>query len=137
MQSYDADVIAWANEQAAFIRAGRFDLVDLEHIADEIEDVGNSEQRELQSRMAMLLGYLIKWQFQPERRSKSWKLAIQDQREGIARRLTKSPSLRSTLNDMDWWADAWQDARRMAAQETGIEYAAFPKELPWDVDQVI
>jgi hypothetical protein len=137
MQSYETDVIAWANEQAAFIRSGRFDLLDLEHLADEIEDVGKSEQRELESRMSVLLAHLIKWQYQPDRRSKSWNLTIIDQRDGIARRLKKTPSLKSSLQDLDWWADAWQDARRMAAQETGIEYAAFPKEFPWLFDQVM
>jgi len=51
MNGYDTDVVAWANEQAAFIRAGRFDLVDIEHIADEIEDVGKSEFRALGSQV--------------------------------------------------------------------------------------
>jgi hypothetical protein len=137
MQRYESDVITWANEQAALIRAGQFEMLDLEHIADEIEDVGKSEQRELESRMAVLLAHLIKWQFQPDRRSRSWNLTIVDQRESIIRRLKKTPSLKSSLNDLDWWADAWQDARRMAAQETDIEYAAFPKEFPWDFDQVM
>ena len=137
MQTYETDVIAWANEQSMLIRTGRFDMLDLEHIADEIEDVGKSEQRELESRMSVLLAHLIKWQFQPDRRSKSWNLTIVDQRESITRRLKKTPSLKSSLNDLDWWADAWQDARRMAAQETGIEYAEFPKEFPWNFDQIM
>lgn len=63
-----AFLTAWANEQARLIRAGRFDLLGLEHIAEEIEDVGKSEQRELETRMAVLLAHLLKWQFQPERR---------------------------------------------------------------------
>ena len=61
MHTYQSDVIAWANEQAAFIRAGRFDMLDLEQIADEIEDVGKSEQREFANRMALLLAHLVKW----------------------------------------------------------------------------
>ena len=65
---YETDVVAWASEQARLIRAGRFDLVDREHIAEEIEDVGKSEQRELATRMAVLLAHLLKWQHQPERR---------------------------------------------------------------------
>jgi len=77
--SYKADIIAWANEQAAFIRAGRFDLLDLEHIAEEIEDVGKSEQRELASRMAVLLAHLLKWQYQPARRGSSWDKTIKFQ----------------------------------------------------------
>ena len=60
------------NEQASFIRAGRFDLLDIEHLAEEIEDVGKSEQRELENRMAVLLAHLLKWQFQPTHRGASW-----------------------------------------------------------------
>ena len=66
--AYEKDIVAWANEQAGFIRARRFDLLDLENIAEEIEDVGKSEQRELESRMAVLFAHLLKWKFQSERR---------------------------------------------------------------------
>jgi len=52
--SYETDIVAWANEQARLVRTGQFELLDLEHIAEEIEDVGKSEQRELASRMAIL-----------------------------------------------------------------------------------
>ena len=76
--TYDTDIIAWANEQAALIRARRFDLLDLEHIAEEIEDVGKSEKRELASRMAILLSHLLKWQFQSGRRGASWQRTIKE-----------------------------------------------------------
>ena len=78
--AYEKDIVAWANEQANFIRAGRFDLLDLENIAEEIEDVGKSEQRELASRMAVLLAHILKWKFQPQKRSMSWMLTIKKQR---------------------------------------------------------
>lgn len=68
---YETDIVAWANEQAQLVRAGQFELLDLEHIAEEIEDVGKSEQRELASRMTLLIAHLLKWQFQPERRGRS------------------------------------------------------------------
>ncbi|KRH97653.1 MULTISPECIES: DUF29 family protein [Cylindrospermopsis] len=42
--NYDEDIVAWANQQAKFIRSRQFHLLDLEHIAEEIEDVGKSEQ---------------------------------------------------------------------------------------------
>ena len=61
---YEQDIVAWANEQATFVRNKQFDLLDLEHIAEEIEDVGKSEQRELASRMAVLLCHLLKWKYQ-------------------------------------------------------------------------
>ena len=69
--SYESDIVAWAHEQAALIRAGRFEYLDLANIAEEIEDVGKSEQREIASRMAVLLMHLLKWEYQPEFRSKS------------------------------------------------------------------
>jgi hypothetical protein len=81
--------------------------------------------------------HLIKWQFQAERRTKSWNLTIIDQRESIIRRLKKTPSLKSTLNDADWWADVWADSRNMAVAETNIEYAVFPKVCPWALEQIL
>jgi hypothetical protein len=67
MHTYDADIIAWANEQAHLLRSGRFDCLDIAHLAEEIEDVGKSEQRELAHRMAVLLSHLLKWHYQPAR----------------------------------------------------------------------
>ena len=64
---YETDVLAWSNEQARLLRTGQFGLLDLEHIAEEIEDVGKSEQRELASRLAVLMAHLLQWHSQPER----------------------------------------------------------------------
>ena len=135
--SYETDVVAWACEQARLIRAGRFDLLDLEHIAEEIEDVGKSEQRELANRMAVLLAHLLKWQFQPERQGNSWRKTIGEQRKRVLLRLEKTPSLNACLNDADWWGDAWADARMMAEKETGIGFDRFPDACPWSSDEVL
>lgn len=70
--AYETDVIAWANEQARLLRAGLLSQLDIEHIADEIEDVGKSEKREIRNRMALLLAHLLKWQYQPIYRGNSW-----------------------------------------------------------------
>jgi hypothetical protein len=64
--------ITWANEQARLLRAGLLSQLDIEHIADEIEDVGKSEKREIRNRMALLLAHLLKWQYQPIYRGNSW-----------------------------------------------------------------
>ena len=100
--TYETDVVAWATEQAALLRSGQFSAIDIENIAEEILDVGKSEQRELESRMAVLLAHLLKWQFQPERRSSSWEETIRVQRNRIERRLRKTPSLKASLSDPDW-----------------------------------
>ena len=131
---YETDVVAWANEQAQLIRAGQFGLLDLEHIAEEIEDVGKSEQRELASRMAVLLAHLLKWEYQPDRRGSSWRATIQTQRHSIWKRLGKTPSLRPMLCDSDWIEDMWADARQTASSESGIGFAVFPEACPWAME---
>jgi hypothetical protein len=134
MVAYHVDIVAWAREQAALLRAGRYDALDIEHIAEEVEDVGKSEQRELISRMAVLLAHLLKWRHQPERRGNSWRNTIRAQRKGIARRLAKTPSLKADLADPEWWEAAWDDAVAQAGQETGLE---FPEACPWRPEQIL
>jgi|JI9StandDraft_1071089.scaffolds.fasta_scaffold299604_1 hypothetical protein len=135
--AYEKDIVAWANEQASFIRAGRFELLDLEHIAEEIEDVGKSEQRELENRMAILLAHLLKWQYQPARRGASWQKTIKVQRTQVNRRIQKTPSFKHTLQDTEWWEDTWGDAITQASKETGIELTVFPEICPWTPEQIL
>lgn len=135
---YETDIVAWAREQAALIRAGRFEHLDLEHIAEEIEDVGKSETRELASRMAVLLMHLLKWQYQPQfQSSKSWNATIKTQRHLIHIRLKKTPSLKPSLVDEDWISDAWADARLEASKETRIDFDVFPEVCPWTMEEVL
>lgn len=133
--SYQADVVAWANEQAALIRMGKFDQLDLEHIAEEIEDVGKSEQRELESRMAVLLAHLLKWQHQPERQCGSWSRTIKEQRKGVLARLKKTPSLKTSIFDSSWLGEVWSDAVSIAANDTGLD--VFPEVFPWHMEDVL
>lgn len=132
---YETDIVAWANEQASLLRSGALDRLDLEHLAEEIEDVGKSEQRELAHRMAVLLAHLLKWRFQPERRGASWEVTIRTQRSSIERRLRRTPSLKATLADADWWADVWDDALAEATRATGIR--DLPSRCPWTRDQIL
>jgi hypothetical protein len=136
MQTYETDLNAWANEQARLLRAGRFDLLDIEHLAGEIEDVGKSEQRELASRMAVLLAHLLKWQYQPERRGASWEKTIKAQRKDIRYALGESPSLEPKLQEPAWLDVVWTRAVAQAVNETGLD--AFPEVCPWAVrDEVL
>lgn len=136
MQGYDKDINAWASEQARLLRAGRFDLLDIEHIAGEIEDVGKSEQRELASRMAVLLAHLLKWQYQPERRGASWEKTITAQRKEIRYGLEESPSLAPKMEELRWLDMVWSRAVAQAVNETGLD--CFPEQCPWRVpDEVL
>ncbi len=95
---YDRDFYAWANEQAALLRAGRLTEADIENIAEEIESMGRSEKRELINRLAVLLSHLLKWQFQPAFRGNSWRLTIEEQRNRVDDHLGDNPSLKSQLD---------------------------------------
>ena len=136
-RSYKHDVAAWSVEQARLLRAGLFDQLDIEHIANEIEDVGKSEARELASRMAVLLAHLLKWEYQPFLRSPSWQNTIREQRKQVLRRLKRTPSLRSELENPDFIEDVWSDARIAAGRETGIDIARFPPESVWPFPEVL
>lgn len=136
MQAYDKDINAWANEQAQLLRAGRFDLLDIEHIAGEIEDVGKSEQRELASRMAVLMAHLLKWKYQTDRRGASWEKTIKAQRKEISYALDESPSLVPKLQEPRWLDMVWARAVAQAVGETGLD--CFPDECPWAIlDEVL
>ena len=133
--TYDGDIVAWANEQARLLRAGLFAQLDIEHIAEEIEDVGKSEKRELSSRMAVLLAHLLKWRCQPERQGNSWRRTIKEQRNALAICIRKTPSLKAALRDAEWWSGVWSDAVAKAAEETGL--GDFPADCPWTAAQTL
>jgi hypothetical protein len=135
MSRYEHDVIAWAEEQAALLRTGRFEQLDIEHLADEIEDVGKSEQRELASRMSLLLAHLLQWQYQPERRGASWRTTIRVQRSALAAHLASVPSLKRMLADAGWWTRIWGDAVTKAIDETGLD--CFPEDCPWQIENIL
>jgi hypothetical protein len=133
--SYETDIVAWANEQARLVRTGQFALLDLEHIAEEIEDVGKSEQRELASRMTILSAHLLKWQHQPERQGRSWQITIRNQRRAIQLHLTQVPSLKARLDDAEWLEIIWGDAVYQASKETGLD--SFPETCPWSIQDIL
>ena len=110
---YDRDFFAWANEQVRLLRAGRLSEADVDHIAGEIERMGRSEKRELVIRLEVLLMHLLKWQFQPERRGRSWEVSIANNRDKLQEHLLDNPSLRSQTDAAV--VTAYRRARREAA----------------------
>jgi hypothetical protein len=135
--TYEADIVAWAKEQAALLRAGKFSQLDIEHIADEVEDVGKSEQRELANRVVLLLAHLLKWRVQADRRGNSWLGTIKAQRVEIADLLEEAPSLNSRLVEDRWMRKTWQKAIATAMQETGMAEEQFPADCPWSLAEIL
>jgi hypothetical protein len=132
---YDHDFYAWTMQQAELLRAGQISRADLTHIAEELESLGRSEKRELVSRLTVLLQHLLKWQFQPDRRSTSWRLSIANTRDQLAEHLADNPSLRAKLPDSI--ASAYRYTRRYAAIDTGFPENTFPAECPWTFEQAM
>jgi hypothetical protein len=132
---YDQDFYAWANEQAALLRAGKLEAADIEHIAEEIESMGRSEKRELINRLTVLLIHLLKWRYQPALRSGSWRLTIEEQRYRLEDHLADNPSLKAQLDRV--MHDAYRRARLGAERETGLLRTAFPEVCPFSFDEAI
>lgn len=131
---YETDIVAWASEQAELLRSGQWSLLDVANIAEEIEDVGKSERRELESRMGILIGHLLKWQFQRGKRGESWLATIDVQRARVEDRLRRTPSLKHCLADESWLQEVWNDGVAEAITETGLH--DLPRKPIWTVRQL-
>jgi hypothetical protein len=132
---HDQDFYAWTLRQAELLKAGRLAELDVEHLIGEIESMGASERRELINRLAVLLAHLLKWQYQPNYRGRSWQLTIKEQRRQLERLLNDSPSLTARLGE--FVPDAYVDAVLLAAKETGLSESSFPEQCPYSNEQII
>lgn len=132
---YDEDFLAWTEQQAALLRAGRLHELDIANLAEELDTMGRSEWGELENRLEVLLMHMLKCDHQPEKHTRSWDATINEQRTRLRRLFRRSPSVKRDLPLTI--ADVYDDARRQAAIETGLEEAVFPEELPYSVEQVL
>ncbi|BAW79956.1 hypothetical conserved protein [Candidatus Nitrosoglobus terrae] len=138
MSTHDTDYYAWTYETAAKLRQGKFNEVDMNQIAEELEEMGRSERHELENRLAVLLAHLLKWQYQPDRRGNSWRLTIDEQRVRIRRVLKQNPSLKPKLAESA--SEAYLIAIPQAARETHLAKNTFPptfEQTNWMVEQVL
>lgn len=133
--SYDQDYYFWFTEQARLLRSGLWQQVDVEHLAEELEDMGKREKRALRSRMVVLLAHLLKYAYQPQQRSSSWNGTIREQRKQLSELLGDSPSLKPQL--LEQLQDGYISARLLAAGDTGIVATAFPEQCPFTLEQIL
>ncbi len=131
---YETDYLAWVEEQAGHLRAGRWHALDAGNIAEELDDMGRGEREEFYNRLEVLLTHLLKWDYQPRRRSRSWEATIAEQRRRLRRRLKRSPSLKSGLEETV--REAYEGALEQAGIETGLGSKAFPAANPYTPVQI-
>ena len=132
---YNKDFYAWLMKNADLLRQHKFNEVDIEHIAEELESMGKSEKRELTNRLTVLLTHLLKWKFQSALRSRSWKNTILTQRIDILELLEDSPSLKYELEERV--VTAYEKAKLSAEDETGMDKNNFPETCPFTFEQLL
>jgi hypothetical protein len=132
---YETDFIAWIEQTTQLIQDGKFDRVDWEAVIEEIESLGRSERRELKSRLEVLLQHLLKWQYQPNLRSNSWRNTIDEQRNRIADLLLDSPSLKPYLEEV--LSQSYLRGRKAASNETELPLEVFPEECFYAIDRIL
>lgn len=132
---YDTDFAEWARYNAELLRTGRISEADLEHLAEEVEDLSNRKRDELESRLTRLLQHLLKWQDQPLKRGTSWRATIFEQRYRIQRLLKQNPSLRREVAAL--LDEAYPLAVKRASFETGYPEGVWPPKCPWEPDRLL
>ena len=140
---YEHDFKRWTQSQVDLLRHGNIQLLDIEHLIAELEDLGKSSLRELESHFIILIAHLLKWQFQfnsltdqwKDFEGKNWRKTILEQRTQIGFLLDKVPSLKSSLEMA--CKEAYSPARRLAIKETGLPPGCFPSDCPYTIVELL
>ena len=132
---YDTDFYQWTQTMALALIQGRWQDLDIDNLVEEIESLGRSEKRALKSRLEGLLMHLLKWTYQPEQRSNSWRATITEQRLRIQDLLAESPRLKPYLQTEQ--ARCYANARKLAAAETGLALTAFAEICPYPLSTIL
>ena len=132
---YDTDFSAWAYAQAEHLKRHEFKLIDLGHLIQEVEEMGNQNRQELKNRLVILLMHLLKWNFQSERKGNICYQTIANQRLDIQDLMSDNPSLKHILDEV--FLKAYSLAIAKASIETGINKKVFPLQSPWTIKQIL
>ncbi|MFZ1827705.1 MAG: DUF29 domain-containing protein [Candidatus Competibacteraceae bacterium] len=132
--TYETDFYLWTQQQADLLRQGALSAVDVDHLAEEIDDMGRSQKNALQSYLFNVIMHLLKWQYQPERRGTSWQQSIDNGRNSIERLLENNPSL---VRQLPILVEAeYHRSHRQASRETALPVTTFPEQCPFTVEQI-
>lgn len=134
--TYEADFVRWLEHQAELLRQGRVHELDLENLAEEVESIGRSDKREVYNRLTVLLAHLLKVEFQPDKRTRTWLSTISEQRRRPRLILADSSILEKTYVPSNL-ETIYRDARRKAATETRLGESAFPETIPYSLEQIL
>ena len=132
---YEKDFYKWTRNQAKILKNKEFSNLDIENLIEEIESLGRSERRTLESYLEILLMHMLKAKYQPAKHSKSWDLSIKNSRQKFKKVLKQNPSLKPKLAEI--LRDSYESARLDAALETKLDEKIFPANCPWTIDEIL
>ncbi|MEE3716015.1 DUF29 domain-containing protein [Tumidithrix elongata RA019] len=134
-QLYEQDFSLWLEKAVQLLQEGNLAALDVENLIEEIESMGRSERQAVKSNLEIILMHLLKYKYQPEKRSNSWRYRLLEHRRRLDEAFKTSPSLkRYFLQEFD---NCYLGARKLASAETGMAIAIFPLEHPFTVEQVL
>lgn len=135
MKLYEADYYGWTQDTSERLRRGEFSEIDVSSLVDEVEDLGKRERSALESRLAVLICHLLKWDCQPAKRSRSWRAIIELQRSKVQKLLKQSPSLKPFAAES--LPEIYAEAVLRAIKETGLERKSFPNACPYTLEEIL
>lgn len=132
---YEQDYYLWIEKTVEQLRQNQLQEIDIQNLIEELETMGRSEKRAVQSNLTVLLMHLLKYKYQPNKRSQSWRSTIVEHRRRLLILFKDSPSLRGYGQEI--FAECYQDARQDAATETQLKVSVFPDECPFNLEVVL
>jgi hypothetical protein len=132
---YETDFYAWTVEQSQFLKKGDFQRLDITNLVEEIESLGKQQRQELRNRLGVLMGHLLKWDYQPQKRSKSWRVTIREQRREILQLLKENPSLKSYLTEAIVLGH--ESGLDLVVKETPLDYKDLPPDPIYTLEQLL
>ncbi len=135
VNQYELDFYAWTQEQAKSLSLGKWQALDIENLVEEILSLGKQQKQELRNRLGVLIGHLLKWDYQSELRGKSWKATIREQRDEILDILKENPSLKPYLDEAI--QKGFRQGINLVLRETPLDIDDLPSECPYAIAQIL
>jgi hypothetical protein len=128
------DFYGWCYEQAELLRQKRFGEADLPNIIEELEGMAKNHRSALKSSYRLVIMHLLKWEYQPARRARSWAITIVRERNRIADYEEDNQTLKNEAVSIV--QEVYRRAVHLAAAETKLPIATFPADCPYTVEQL-
>ncbi|MGB5714597.1 MAG: DUF29 domain-containing protein [Waterburya sp.] len=132
---YEQDYCLWLETTAKLLQERRLNEIDFEDLIEELEGMSRREKEVLFSNLQVVLMHLLKYRYQPSKRSNSWRSSIREHRKRVKRAFRNSPSLKPYFTEI--FAECYQDARELAADETGLSIETFPEQSPFTMEEIL